>query len=120
LSSANDVGVVPVIEEQMSLGLGDLSDDACQKLEGVDFLEAREELARLVVRGFGSVEYVRRAWAPLHSGQAYWRTKHVPSDVLESIAFAGGDANGIIDVETAPPPRQKELDALVAQEVLLF
>ena len=48
-SSSNEVGVVPVIEEQMSSGLRDLSDDASEKLERVDFFEPREKLTRVVV-----------------------------------------------------------------------
>jgi len=67
-SSPNDVGVVAVVKEQMSPGLRDLRDDACQELESVDFFERGEKLSWIVVRGFGSVENVRRAWAPLHSG----------------------------------------------------
>ena len=67
-SSSNDVCVVSVIEQQMSPGLWDLGDDARQELERVDCFEPREELARLVVRGFGRVEDVRRTRAPLHSG----------------------------------------------------
>lgn len=47
--ASNEVGVVPVIEEQMSSGLRDLSDDANEKLERVDFFEPREKLTRVVV-----------------------------------------------------------------------
>ena len=67
-SSSNEVSVVPVIKEQMSLRLRDLSDDSCQELERVDFFEPREKLTRVVMRVLGSVENMRRAWTPLHSG----------------------------------------------------
>ena len=40
----------------MSPGLWDLCGGSCQKLESVDFFEAREKLTRVVVRGLGSVE----------------------------------------------------------------
>ena len=104
----------------MSPGLRDLSDDSGQEVESVDFFEPREKLSWIVVRGFGSVENVRRAWAPLHSGQAHGGAEHVAGDVFESLTFARWDTNGIIDIETAPSPRQQELDTLVAQKVLFF
>jgi Amidohydrolase family len=68
VSSANDVGLVSVAEQQMSARLRDLSDDSRQELESVHCFEAREKLPRLVMRGLGSVEHVSRAFAPLQSG----------------------------------------------------
>ena len=69
-SSSNDVRVVPIIEQQMSPWLWDLGDCPGQELESVDFFELREELAGVVVRGFGSVENVSGRFGPLQSGKA--------------------------------------------------
>jgi hypothetical protein len=63
---SNDIRVVAVIEEQVSSRLWDLGDDAGQELESVDFFELGEELARIVVRGLGSVENVSGGFGRLH------------------------------------------------------
>jgi len=92
---------VPIIEEQVSLRLWDLCDDAGQKLESVDLQQAGEKLARVVVvRGFGSVENMRRAWGPLHSGKAHGRAEYVTGDVFESFSLSCGDTDGIIDAKS--------------------
>ena len=119
-TSSSHVRVVPIVKQQMTPRLGDLSEDAGQELEGVDFFEPWEKLTGVVMRGFGSVENMRRAWAPLQSGQTHRGAKHVASDVFEGFALACGDTNGVIEVEAAPAPRQQKLDALVAQELLFF
>ena len=49
--SSDYVGIVPIIEEQMSPRLWDLGDDARQELESIDFFEPREELARVFRNG---------------------------------------------------------------------
>lgn len=119
-SSTNDVGVVAVIEQQMSSWLRDLDDDSCQELESVDGFEPWEELLGVVVRGPGLVEDVGGTWAPLGSGKTHGRAQHVTSDVLESLAFACRDANGIVCAESAPRPRKEQLDTLVTQKLLSF
>ena len=103
-SSSNDVRVVPVIEQQMSPWLWDLGDNAGQELESVDFFELREELAGVVVRGFGSVENVSGGFGPLQSGKAHGGSKHVASDFFERGLFARGDPNGIVDGEATSLP----------------
>ena len=88
----------------MSPRLWDLGDDARQELESVDFFEPREELARVVVRGFWSVENVSRSGSPLQSGKAHGGAKHVASDCFESVLVARGDAHGIVDGEATSFP----------------
>jgi len=52
-----------VIENQMSLGLGDLGNDSSQELQGIDALLVGWQLIGLVVvNAFGSVENLRVCW----------------------------------------------------------
>ena len=96
--------VVAVIEQRMSPRLWDLRDDACQELERVDCFEPREKLARVVVRGFGSVENMSSGFGPLQTGKAHGGSKHVASDFFESVLFARGDPHGIVDGEATSLP----------------
>jgi len=103
-ASSNYVGIVPIVEERMSPRLWDLRDDARQELESIDFFELREELARVAVRGFGSVENMSRGFSPLQSGKTHGGSKHVASDFFESVLFARGDPHGIVDGEATSLP----------------
>ena len=88
----------------MSPWLWNLGDDPGQELESVDFFEPGEELAGVVVRGFGSVENMSGGSGPLQSGKADGGSKHVASDLFESVLFPRGDADGIVDGEATALP----------------
>ena len=68
-ASTDYVGIVPIIEEQMSPRLWDLVMTRPKKPESIDFFEPREELAGVVVRGLGSVENASRGGSPSQSGK---------------------------------------------------
>ena len=95
------------IENQMSLGLGDLGNDSSQELQGIDALLVGWQLIGLVVvNAFGSVENLRVCWIPLHSGKTHRGTKHVAGDLFESFSFARRNSDGIVDAESTSVPRE--------------
>ena len=109
---ANAVGVSPVEMDQVLVGLGDVDENAGQKLEGVD-----EGLVVDLLTGLGLVEQELGVPVIAKAGEVHRGPHEIAGELVESLGVAGIDGSSVVNAKTRIPPGQEKVDALLGDEL---
>jgi hypothetical protein len=103
---------VPVETDEVFDGLGDVDEDAGQKLERVD-----EGLVVEVLSGLGLVEEELGFLVIAKAGDVDRGPHEIAGELVEPLGVAGIDGGSVVNAETRIPPEQEKVDALSGDEL---
>jgi hypothetical protein len=113
VGSPNPVGVGTVEADEVPVGLGDVNEDAGQKLEGVD--------ERIVVvdglPALGLIEQKLGVRMIPETREVDRRPHEVAGELVEALGIAGIDGGAVMNSETRVSPGEKKVDAVLGNEL---
>jgi hypothetical protein len=109
------------ISDAMCTRLGDLCEDASDKLEDVERLSFRMCEQGVVVRIlFRLIEKRLRARCPVNALEAHGASKQIAAKPFEAVRVLRPDGGRSVDGKTAISEGAESVDAFIAQKVLAF
>jgi hypothetical protein len=98
--------------DQVLVGLGDMDEDAGEKLERVD-----ESLVVGLLSCFGLVEEELGVLVIANAREVHRGPHEIACELVETRGVGGIDGGSVVNAKTRIPPRQEQVDALLGDDL---